>query len=232
MTFATGPDTLVCVDFDDTLVVNQAHFAEAVERLCTICRERLGVEAAVTREAFESADARYHPLGRHRNRFLMTVFAAFCQVAGVEAVPLDLVAPLAAAAAHPYDAPPTPEPGVDIALARLRAAHRGPLWLVTTGDLVVQHGRVQRSGLGGHFDQVHVLADKNAAAFAQLGRIHRHRWMIGNSPATDILPALAAGYEVAYVRTETWTLDMRPVPPGIPAFDSFAAAVDGLLGSP
>ena len=229
---ALSGETLICVDFDDTLVANQSHFDQAVRRLGTLCRDRLGIPEEATRSAFEAVDARYHHLGRHRNRFLVTVFAAYCAVAGSEDVPLDAVGPLAAISAYPYDAPPATEPGAEAALARLRAAHPGPLWLVTTGDPVIQTGRVHRSGMGGYFDALHVLPEKTAEAFARLGHGHINRWMVGNSPATDILPALEAGYRVAYVRTPTWALDLRPLPPGVPEYATFAAWVDDILTAP
>jgi putative hydrolase of the HAD superfamily len=224
-------DTLICVDFDDTLVANQEHFEHAVRQLAALLHRTVGTPPEAVEPAFAAVDARHHHLGRHRNRFLMTIFATYCHVAGVEAVPAELLQPLAEISAYPYDAPPTPQPGVRAALTRLRAAHPGPLWLVTTGDLVVQTGRVYRSGLAGCFDRVHVLPQKTPAAFAEIARGHPRRLMIGNSPATDILPAMAAGYRVAYVRTPTWALDMVPLPPGVPEYPSFAAAVEALLAS-
>jgi len=219
-----GRDTLVCVDFDDTLVANQQHFDRAVRELAQVMQAARGIGESEAMAAFERVDARHHHHGRHRNRFLLTVLAAFCEVMGTDAVPR-----LAAISAYPYDAHPEPAPGAVAALARLRAGHPGPLWLVTTGDLVVQTGRVQRSGLTGRFDAVHVVADKTAAVFRGIGRGHARRLMIGNSPRTDILPALEAGFEALHIQVATWNLDMAPVPATVPTFPSFAAAVDALL---
>ncbi len=224
-------ESLVCVDFDDTLVANQQHFARALDDLAAFAHRRLGVAEERTRAAFAAVDRRYHHHGRHRNRFLLTVLAAYCEVAGGDAVPLDLVPALAAIAAHPYDAAPEPKPGAGEALARLRAAHGGPLWLATSGDPVVQVGRVERSGLRPAFDAVHVLPDKTPAAFRGLAAQvpHTDRWMIGNAPRSDILPALAAGFRACWVRQTTWELDMAPVPSDVPTFDDFASAVAWLL---
>jgi len=223
-------DALVCLDFDDTLVANQTHFDRAERELADLLHDACGVDTEEALRAFERVDARHHHLGRHRNRFLLTVLAAYGEAAGSEAVPLHLLPRLAAIAAHPYDAHPEPKPGAAPALARLRAAHPGPIWLVTSGDPVVQTGRVHRSGLAGHFDAVHVVAEKTAAVFAALGHGHAHRLMVGNSPRTDILPALEAGFETLYVRVPTWYLDLAPLPAAVPQFDSFAAAVEGMLG--
>ncbi len=228
-------ETLVCVDFDDTLVANQQHFARALDDLAALVHERLGVPEERTRAAFSAVDRQYHHHGRHRSRFLLTVLATYCAVAGSTAVPLAVVPALSAIAAHPYDAAPEPKPGSQDALTLLRSAHRGPLWLATSGDPVIQTGRVERSGLRPAFDAVHILPDKTPAAFHHLAAQvpHADRWMIGNAPRSDILPALAAGFHACWIRQATWDLDMAPVPPDVPAFDDFPSAVAWLLeGTP
>jgi putative hydrolase of the HAD superfamily len=227
---ALGPGTLVCVDFDDTLVRNQEHFDRAVDRLCTAVASVGGAAPAEARAIFERVDARHHALGRHRNRFALSVLAAYAE-ATAGAVPPAALPRLLAIAALPYDAPPAPLPGVEAALQALRGRHAGPLWLVSTGDAIVQHGRIRRSGLGRFFDAAHVLPAKTPRAFAGLGAGSARRVMIGNSPATDILPALAAGYEALYVSRTAWGPDRAPLPSGVPTFPDFPAAVAALLGA-
>ncbi|HVB09872.1 MAG TPA: hypothetical protein VNM16_05830, partial [Bacillota bacterium] len=51
------PETLVCVDFDDTLVANQEHFEAALGQLVQALAELPGVTAAAARAAFERLDA-------------------------------------------------------------------------------------------------------------------------------------------------------------------------------
>lgn len=227
---ALAGDALICVDFDDTLVTNQEHFAQAERQLADLLRDTCGADTTAALHAFRRIDARHQHLGRHRNRFLVTVLAAYCAVRGSDAVPLELLPRLAAIAAHPYDARPEPKPGAVHALERLRAAHPGPLWLVTAGDRVIQTGRVHHSGLASFFDAVHVVPEKTEAVFTELGRGYARRVMIGNSPRSDILPALAAGFDALYVRVPTWLLDLAPLPAAVSEFESFAAAVDGVLG--
>ncbi len=217
------------MDFDDTLVLNQAHFEEALDGLAALVRRRLGLGPAEVRAAFGRVDARLGAHGRHRNRFLLSVLLTYCELAKASAVPAELLADLAGLAAHPYDALPEPCPGVTLALGELRAAHRGPLWLLTTGDAVVQHGRVRRSGLAEHFDAIHVVPEKTAAVYRELGSGHRNRWMVGNAPRTDILPALEAGFRVLHVAVPTWELDQAPLPAQVPQVGGFPAAVRHLL---
>ncbi len=222
-----GADGLICIDFDDTLVANQEHFEEAVGQLCADIHRATGMPPAEARALFERADERQR--GRHRNRFLLAVLSTYCAATGSACVPLEAVPRLAQIAAWPYDAHPAPLPGVPAALQLLRARHAGPVWLVTTGDPVVQAGRIERSGLGGLFDARHILPEKDAAAFAALGAGHARRVMVGNSPVTDVLPALAAGFEALYVRRTTWSLDLAPLPGDIREVADFPAAVALLL---
>lgn len=231
MPSATGPaGPLVCVDFDDTLVENQAHFEQAASDLARLLRRELGVTEEAVHVAFRQVDAAHHHLGRNRNRFLLTLCATYAALGGGDAVPLRLLPELAAIAAHPYDAPVAPLPGTVAALERLNAAFPGAVYLVTAGDRVVQAGRVQRSGLSAHFARIHVVADKTAAIFAGLGRGRSRLVMIGNSPRSDLAPARAAGFEAIHVQAPTWALDDGPLPEGVPSCPSFPAAVDLLLG--
>ncbi len=171
--------SLLCIDFDDTLVVNQAHFLAAGRQLADLCARELGADPAAVAATFAATDGALRAHGRHRHRFLLSVLGTFCRVAAVESVPLALLPALAEIAALPYDAPPSPEPGVPAALAQLRRHHPGQMWLVTAGDGVVQEGRVHRSGLARYFDAVHIVPEKTSSLFRQLGRGHQEPWMVG-----------------------------------------------------
>jgi putative hydrolase of the HAD superfamily len=111
---------------------------------------------------------------------------------------------------------------------------------VTKGDHEEQHDKLLRSGLGSHFAAVEVLREKNSAAYleiaSRLGLARESTWMIGNSPRSDVNPALEAGLHAAYVRYHnTWILEeeeLREPPPGqhLLVCDNFAEAAAHLLG--
>ena len=56
-------------------------------------------------------------------------------------------------------------------------------------------GKLERSELKQHFTAVEVLAEKERAAYRGLvdkyGLVSDKTWMIGNSPSSDINPAIA-----------------------------------------
>jgi putative hydrolase of the HAD superfamily len=111
-------------------------------------------------------------------------------------------------------------PGVAETLSDLSGRHR--LILVTKGDLTEQTGKIQRSGLAPHFSAVEVLPEKHNEAYLALSAHHKcdaaSTWMIGNSPRSDINPALSAGLHAVFIPHDfTWVLEHETVhqpPPG------------------
>ena len=105
-------------------------------------------------------------------------------------------------------------PGVEETLGELAARHR--LILMTKGNLKEQTGKLERSGLARHFSAAEIVAEKDPATYRAV--IERHRltpessWMIGNSPKSDINPALAAGLHAVFLfHKDTWVLEHAEV---------------------
>jgi putative hydrolase of the HAD superfamily len=101
-------------------------------------------------------------------------------------------------------------PGVAETLPELASRHR--LILMTKGNEAEQTDKLLRSGLAGHFTAVEIPREKNPEAYqtvcAQRGLAPRTTWMIGNSPKSDINPALAAGLHAIYIHhPHTWVLE-------------------------
>ncbi len=111
-------------------------------------------------------------------------------------------------------------PEVPQTLGYLRDRHR--LILVTKGALAEQSGKVERSGISDYFHDVEIVAEKNPAAYAWVVEKHSldpaTTWMVGNSPKSDINPAMAAGLHAVFVpHGDTWILEheeINPAPAG------------------
>jgi len=111
-------------------------------------------------------------------------------------------------------------PGVRESLPQLAQRHR--LLLVTKGDDEEQRDKLARSGLANYFAGTEVLVEKKEEAYREVGARHRcaarTTWMIGNSPKSDINPALAAGFNAIFIpHNFTWVLEheaVEPVPIG------------------
>ncbi|MGH9590928.1 MAG: HAD family hydrolase [Terracidiphilus sp.] len=106
-------------------------------------------------------------------------------------------------------------PGVEFTLGQLAARHR--LILMTKGDEAEQAGKLARSGLASHFSAVEIVPEKEPAAYREVMlrrelQPHSSWMMIGNSPKSDINPALAAGLHAIFlVHKDTWVLEHAEV---------------------
>lgn len=125
-------------------------------------------------------------------------------------------------------------PGVDETLADLATRHR--LILMTKGNHAEQADKLARSGLAPHFNAVEIVAEKDPATYQSV--IARHElaphtsWMIGNSPKSDINPALAAGLHAVFLfHKDTWVLEHAEVAAPAPGqhlleLDAFARLLE------
>jgi putative hydrolase of the HAD superfamily len=125
-------------------------------------------------------------------------------------------------------------PGVAETLEELEARHH--LILMTKGNHAEQADKLARSGLSELFASVEVVAEKDPPTYREV--IARHEltphtsWMIGNSPKSDINPALAAGLHAVFLfHKDTWVLEhaeVDPAPEGqhLIELDAFAKLVE------
>jgi putative hydrolase of the HAD superfamily len=104
--------------------------------------------------------------------------------------------------------------GVPETLQYLSERHN--LILLTKGHLAEQTGKIERSGLKAYFSAVEIVAEKNVGTYREM--VSRYdlpsefSWMVGNSPKSDINPALAVGLNAVFVpHGNTWVLEHEEV---------------------
>ena len=93
---------------------------------------------------------------------------------------------------------------------------RHDLFLLTKGDSEEQKLKVERSGIEEYFKQVVIVPEKDVTTYHRIVsglQIDPQRaWMVGNSPRSDINPALAAGLNAVYIpHPHTWHLEHEEV---------------------
>ena len=103
-------------------------------------------------------------------------------------------------------------PGVEEALTHLSEHNR--LFLLTKGEDAEQRDKLERSRLGQYFEHVEVVREKNQESYRNLVlRLEidpAMTWMIGNSPRSDINPALAAGLNAVLIpHPQTWEMEIE-----------------------
>jgi putative hydrolase of the HAD superfamily len=111
-------------------------------------------------------------------------------------------------------------------------SERHHLILMTKGAFAEQTGKIERSGLKPYFAAVEIVPEKDVATYRTI--ISKYElpadstWMVGNSPKSDINPALAAGINAVFVpHGNTWILEhdevAEPQPPNrLLVVESFA----------
>ncbi len=105
-------------------------------------------------------------------------------------------------------------PAVSETLVELSMRHR--LILMTKGNRAEQADKLARSGLAPHFSAVEIVPEKDPLTYQSVVERHqlspRSSWMIGNSPKSDINPALAAGLHAVFLfHKDTWVLEHAEV---------------------
>jgi len=125
-------------------------------------------------------------------------------------------------------------PQVEETLRNLSSRHK--LIMMTKGDHAEQADKVRRSGLAQYFTAIEIVPEKDPATYHAV--VARHElaphttWMIGNSPKSDINPALAAGLHAVFLfHKDTWVLEHAAIstaPQGqyLFEFDSFARLLE------
>jgi putative hydrolase of the HAD superfamily len=105
-------------------------------------------------------------------------------------------------------------PGVAETLPFLAEKHE--LTLFTKGDPAEQNRKIDLSGLRPFFAHCQIVKEKNKMAYEELAHSRcfdvNRTWMIGNSPKSDINPALDAGLRAVFVpHQRTWTLEREEI---------------------
>ncbi len=100
--------------------------------------------------------------------------------------------------------------GVAQTLDYLAARHH--LILMTKGNITEQSGKIERSGIKPYFSAVEIVAEKDPPTYRDVVQkydlAHELTWMVGNSPLSDINPALQIGLNAVFIPNDlTWILE-------------------------
>jgi len=101
-------------------------------------------------------------------------------------------------------------------------SERHHLIMMTKGAFAEQTGKVERSGLRDYFAAIEIVPEKDAPTYRSIISKYdlpsESTWMVGNSPRSDINPALSVGINAVFVpHGNTWILEhdevAEPSPP-------------------
>ncbi len=201
------------IDADDTLWENNIYFEGAIGRFISFLNHH-EFSAEQVREVLNDVERECivkHGYGLHS--FAHALVDTFARLSIEPATP-ELQAQIRSLADTIADHPVQLLPEVPETLQYLSQRHH--LILMTKGAIAEQTGKVERSGLKEYFAAIEIVAEKDPAAYADVVEKHDLEpdatWMVGNSPKSDINPALAAGLHAIFVpHGNTWILEHEEV---------------------
>ena len=201
------------IDADDTLWENNIYFEGAIGRFISFLNHH-EFSAEQVREVLNDVERECivkHGYGLHS--FAHALVDTFERLSIEPATP-ELQAQIRSLADTIADHPVQLLPEVPETLQYLSQRHH--LILMTKGAIAEQSGKVERSGLQEYFAAIEIVAEKDPAAYADVVEKHDLEpdttWMVGNSPKSDINPALAAGLHAIFVpHGNTWILEHEEV---------------------
>ena len=215
---SNGSQTLL-IDADDTLWENNIYFERAIANFISFLNHHEYSPKQV-REALNDVERECiitHGYGLHS--FAHALVQTFERLS-VEPLTPALHETISGFAHTIAEHPMEIIRGVPETLQYLSARHH--LIMMTKGAFAEQTGKVERSGLRDYFAAVEIVAEKDAPTYRTI--ISKYdlptdsTWMVGNSPRSDINPALSAGINAVFVpHGNTWILEhdevAEPVPP-------------------
>jgi putative hydrolase of the HAD superfamily len=208
--------SFLIIDADDTLWENNIYFERAFEEFVAFL-DHSSLTARQVRDALdEIEDANNRTHGYGSLNFGRNLRQCYQRLAERDVREEDLKTVLGFAE-RILDCPMEVIEGVPETLAYLAPRH--DLTLFTKGHPEEQKLKIDRSGLGGYFAHTAIVREKDAAAYRRLagerGMAPERTWMIGNSPKSDINPALAVGLNAVFVpHAHTWVLEKQEIEPG------------------
>ncbi len=210
------PRETLLIDADDTLWENNVFFEQVIDEFLTFV-ERYNYPRDYIRHILnetERRNIRQHGYGvRSFGRSLEDTYVT---LAGHRAERTKVVE-IHERVKELEGIPPRVLDGVIETLGYLSERHR--LILFTKGEAAEQAAKVEQSGLQIHFEAIEIVHEKDVAAYRSL--VNRHHvvksrgWMIGNSPRSDINPAIEAGLNAVFIpHASTWQLEHDEVRSG------------------
>jgi putative hydrolase of the HAD superfamily len=201
------------IDADDTLWENNIYFERAIANFISFLdhREHSPEAVRLVLNDVERESIVTHGYGLHS--FTHSLMATFEKLS-VDPVTPELHERIRSFSHQIANHPIEVLPGVPETLQYLGERHH--LIMVTKGNPAEQSGKVERSGLKEYFSAIEIVPEKDEStyrsALTKYALAADATWMVGNSPKSDINPALAAGLHAVFIpHGETWVLEHEEV---------------------
>jgi putative hydrolase of the HAD superfamily len=204
------------IDADDTLWENEIYYERCISDFGALMGS-LGFDREEAERTVDEVEAERVPLAgygpREFSHNMVLAYKRLCERYG-QSIREDVSATVREMGQLVLEPPIEFRDGVQETLPWLGERFR--LLLLTKGDREVQVGKLERSGLACHFEGVHVVQEKDDEVLRGLmvdyGLQPEMTWMVGNSPRSDINPALEAGIGAVHIpHSNTWSFEQQEI---------------------
>lgn len=201
------------IDADDTLWENNIYFERAFDDFVEYVAHSKMTARQIrdVLDEIEAANAKVHGYGsKNFGRNLSQVYQHLCE----RDISEDDLMRVTGFAERILEQPVELIDGVAETLEYLAGRH--DLTLFTKGHPEEQKLKVDRSELSRYFGHTAIVKEKDReryhALVADRGMDPERTWMVGNSPKSDVNPALAAGLNAVFIpHAHTWVLEKEEI---------------------
>lgn len=194
---------VIAFDADDTLWVNEPYFVETENKFCNLLEDYLSKQG-LSQELYKTEIHNLQYYGYGIKGYILSMIEAALQITN-NTLRVEAVGKILQFGKELLQKPIELLDGVEDALIALQNKYR--LVVATKGDLLDQHRKLTKSGLGTYFHHIEVMSDKQVIDYQKLVKrldIHPSEFlMIGNSLKSDVLPVLEMGGYAAHIPFHT-----------------------------
>lgn len=184
---------IIAFDADDTLWHNESYFRETEEKFYALL-EGYMPEHSLAKELFRVEIQNLELYGYGIKAFTLSMIESAMEISG-GTIKIEDIQKIISYGKELLQMPVELIDDVEKVLQSLHSKYK--LVLATKGDLLDQHRKLTKSGLGKYFHHIEIMSEKKELDYQKLLRRleiePQHFVMIGNSLKSDILPVLGLG---------------------------------------
>ena len=194
---------VIAFDADDTLWVNEPYFQEVEQKFCDLLAPYLS-RHGLSQELFKTEIDNLKLYGYGIKGYILSMIEAALKISE-NTISIEIIEKIIQYGKELLEKPIELLEGVEEVLENLKGKYK--LVVATKGDLLDQHRKLHKSGLGDYFHHIEVMSDKQEIDYKKLiKRLEikpQEFLMIGNSLKSDVLPVLGIGGRAIHIPFHT-----------------------------
>jgi putative hydrolase of the HAD superfamily len=194
---------VIAFDADDTLWINEPYFEETENKFCELMQDYLSKQG-LSQELFRIEIQNLSLYGYGIKGYILSMIEAAMKISN-NTISIETVEKIIQYGKELLEKPIELLDGVEETLEQLKGRYK--LVVATKGDLLDQHRKLTKSGLGHYFHHIEVMSDKQEIDYQKLVKrldISADEFlMVGNSLKSDVLPVLAIGGHAIHIPFHT-----------------------------